>query len=465
MATAKRRYAYFSFLYALATVFFHAEQAYWFAWSWDTPPLLAAFAVLLKPSSWKRLAVLVLLQTLHFGASLPFVNTNRTLQGLTALTMLCGLVAVLRSRGEDNRLTVWLRAVETPLRLELVIVYFYAFFHKFNWDFLNPDLSCGVTLYQQVARGVAQAAPFLSLPQTDWAHGTAIWGTLILEAALPVMLLVPRLRASAFFIGVLFHGLLGVGYFYGFSATMIALLFLSAPPSFSDRIGDVLNRLLNWGLLGRLLGDERVRTATAAILIAASLLPEDVQGYSWALWCALAAAAPAVLLWWVWPGSGAALMAEPAEMPRPHPAMLLFPALTFLNGASPFLGLKTEYSFAMYSNLRTEGGRSNHVLTDSVWYLADYQSELVSILESSDVQLGRFAARRNDVPLAWVRRRIWELTEYGEENIRVVYELDGVRREVDAAENDPVLSEPLSFLERKFLRFRKIPRGENVCRH
>ncbi|GEM_PF-6624189 len=39
---------------------------------------------------------------------------------------------------------------------------------------------------------------------------------------------------------------------------------------------------------------------------------------------------------------------------------ILIIALMFLNGSSPYLGLKTRTSFNMYSNLRLESGVSNH---------------------------------------------------------------------------------------------------------
>jgi hypothetical protein len=43
-----------------------------------------------------------------------------------------------------------------------------------------------------------------------------------------------------------------------------------------------------------------------------------------------------------------------------HWSLLLLPILVFVNGTSPYLGLKTEFSFAMFSNLRDRPWR--HVL-------------------------------------------------------------------------------------------------------
>ena len=68
--------------------------------------------------------------------------------------------------------------------------------------------------------------------------------------------------------------------------------------------------------------------------------------------------------------------ARPTFSFRPWP-VLLVPLLTGLNGCSPYLGLKTETAFAMYSNLRTEGGQSNHLLVPAGVQLFGFQQDLV----------------------------------------------------------------------------------------
>jgi NADH:ubiquinone oxidoreductase subunit 6 (subunit J) len=72
------------------------------------------------------------------------------------------------------------------------------------------------------------------------------------------------------------------------------------------------------------------------------------------------------------------------------PGLLLIPALLFANGLMPYLGLKTETSFAMYSNLRTEGGYSNHWLMPASLQVWDYQRDL-----------SQFTARRPHASSGW----------------------------------------------------------------
>jgi len=60
-----------------------------------------------------------------------------------------------------------------------------------------------------------------------------------------------------------------------------------------------------------------------------------------------------------------------------------FPAVLFVS-AAPYLGLKTESPIAMFSNLHTEGGISNHLLFSQPPYLFDYQSKVVKVLDTNN---------------------------------------------------------------------------------
>ena len=68
---------------------------------------------------------------------------------------------------------------------------------------------------------------------------------------------------------------------------------------------------------------------------------------------------------------------------RPRWAPLcVVPLVVVLNGLSPYVGLKTETSWAMYSNLRTEV-HPNHFLVPASVKVFGYQDDLVEILATS----------------------------------------------------------------------------------
>ena len=61
--------------------------------------------------------------------------------------------------------------------------------------------------------------------------------------------------------------------------------------------------------------------------------------------------------------------------------MFIFPAVLILHGFTSYLGLRTAGNFSMFSNLRTEGARSNHlVLADNPLKLWGYDEDAVRVL-------------------------------------------------------------------------------------
>jgi len=66
----------------------------------------------------------------------------------------------------------------------------------------------------------------------------------------------------------------------------------------------------------------------------------------------------------------------------------LLTVLLVFNGLCPYVGLKTGSSFAMYSNLHTEGGICNHLFMPcGAIRIAHFQDDLVEILDSSQPDL------------------------------------------------------------------------------
>ncbi len=58
-----------------------------------------------------------------------------------------------------------------------------------------------------------------------------------------------------------------------------------------------------------------------------------------------------------------------------------------LNSVSPYVGLKTESSLTMFSNLHTEGDQWNHLLFPEAVRVFPYQDHPVRILASNDPAL------------------------------------------------------------------------------
>ena len=267
--------------------------------------------------------------------------------------------------------------------------------------------------------------------------------------------------------GVLHFGF-GLTMFYDFSMTMLALLFLFTPAGFPFRsVPEPRVRLRlrrgQWTALTTLV-------AVAFAAVTEHLLWDMFDAFALAWWLV----APA-LLWSGWRlAAHRAAFQWPAgaHLLRCSPALLPLPLALFLMGACPYVGSKTETSLAMYSNLRTEGGVTNHLLVARPWTLFGYQTDLVRVLDSSDAHLAALAADGYPVPFYVLRERVNGPAWLGHADPEVTYERGGEQVRFRRGDPEPHpelergLTEPPSYFERKFLRFRTIlPPDANAFAH
>lgn len=460
----------FAFLWCAAILFHQLFQGHFAVLDGASALTFAALWGLLRPASLPRFAVVLAIHPAVVVAEMPVVSNHWILMGATSLGLLVYLLPRLRDlRGDapEPALGAALRSV----RAQIVIVYLFATLAKINVGFFDPLVSCGAEHYRRLAGS--------ALPTAPWAIWAAIWGSLVIEAGLPLLLLVRRTRLFALAGGWVFHGMLGWNGYWDFSMVTAAYYSSFTLPSL---LAGWRRAVQQQPWLGRL--HDRARSLSArplAFPAAAALL---------LLLAGLAALSDApsreiVLAWnragrivWLfaWAGIGLALLvafrAAPgrAELPSDaslaspwwrRPALLLAPALVFANGLSPYLGLKTEHSYTMFSNLRTEGDTWNHYLMPRSLRVFGFQDEPLRILRSNDPYLRRLA--RDDFRLVPL-----ELRRYAAEHpeISVVYE--GPEGPVAArpAADDPFLARPPQPLLAKLLLFRPVsPPERNVCLH
>jgi len=144
-----------------------------------------------------------------------------------------------------------------------------------------------------------------------------------------------------------------------------------------------------------------------------------------------------------------------------HPVLAIGVLLVLLNGLCPYLGLKTQSSFAMFSNLQTEGDRWNSYVFPKSMRVFGYQDQLVRILDSSDERLARSAVRGD----RWVWFEFHRyLHEHPEASVTWVH--DGDTRSVERAGDDPAFAAPPHPLLARLFWFRPVrPARRNTCVH
>lgn len=457
--TGDRRFAIFAALTAVSLLVWHADIAgERFGFDWQTLAFLAALAVLVRPLLSYAFLALAVIETVAVWHALPMTNTNRLLQLFVSGTLaMTGIYVVAASGFRRLDRMQWLARFQPLLRLELIIVYLLAGWHKLNTGFFNLQDSCAVHMYLKIG---------LPAPG-DLARWLLIFATIATELCLPVLLTLRRTRNFAVGYGIAFHAFLGITGFYSFSTTMITLLFLFAPDGFIEAATEFWREhkraTLAAGALAALLflaGIALMHTRAGNFLSVTPIWEETLHANHWmaAMYWVFFVFGPlsAGFYLWLWWRRGATFIPDAHCCGPISPIFWIVPALLVFDGLTPYLGLKTETAFAMYSNLRTEGGPTNHLIWRNRLDLGGYQENLVRVVSSSDPALEADARDGLDIPFFVMRTRIADLARKGAKDVAITYVQDGVTRNVDHAESAPDLASPPSWLERKLLKFRRI---------
>lgn len=460
---ARTQFAIFAFLLALAILFHQARLGDWEVLSPHLAVSLAAILVLLRPSSPLRFFAMLAIQLLSLLIDMPEAVNHWLLLGLTTVGLAGGLaLAALRRRDWLSDPGEIYRRVAPVVRIQVVLVYVFAVLAKLNTDFLDPTLSCGTAMSADLLAG----GP-VSL-YGSWQDVPAIAGTLLIEALLPIGLLVRRTRVAAVLAGSTFHTVLAVAGHVPFSGFAMAFYALFLPDDLPRRLRGLLDstqalctaaaRARSFAaspLAFPLLGG-----AWTAVAIGITYGPEDVVFSFVGRLAVVAFVAYAIglgvllLLCLRREGPGAY---APGALRLAHPVWAIAPLLVVLNAATPYLGLKTQSAFTMYSNLQTEEGRWNHLLVPESVRIFDLQDDLVQVISSSDERLSEAASSDTELIEHDFRAHVSRHPE-----LSVTYRQGGEVITIPSAADAPGAPR---LLARKLLLFRDVPPAErNVCR-
>ncbi len=467
-ALARRGFQLFWTVYAF--LHFPLTANLWLPWPWIRHLALAAWLLscwaLARPSSLPRFAALAGVWVAADLVGLPFVPNHVLLTLFVNVTVLAALVEAAwrrRFRQGPASLETAAFAIFAPLaRAEFLVLYAWAFVHKLNHGYLDPATSCGWVFYREIANRLPL------LPAGDSWSRPAIGAGLLFEAALPLFLLFPRTRVATIAGGVAFHLLLSVHPDWlldSFGCAALALLTLFVPPATLRAAAGSLARLRGLARRAAPWIAKGILAVTAGLALGLGIERDPAVAGMVARWARIA--------WFAWAALGASLLITAAVGARSrgaHPGdsarslllpprwglAALLPFMVLLNGASPYLGLKTETSFSMFSNLRTEAGEENHLLLPRLdWF--DLQDDVVEIGASNVPDLAPFAATGERVVWFEVRRA---LDRRRDESLRVTYRREGPWIEASSAEPIPLLLD-------RALVFRPLPPAgaPPTCRH
>jgi hypothetical protein len=423
---------------------------------------LAALWALLRPASLGRFATLLAVYLATWFADLPTVSNHVMLTALVlAVFSAWFFPALLRAPRPDG--SVVYARLAPLMRCCALLMYGFAGFAKLNRGFLDRELSCGVAMYGRLSA-------LAHLPRAPWALDAAIWGTIVAELTLPLLLFFRATRLWGLLFGIGFHTALAVPGHVPFSSYGLMILSTFLP----EGLGECLRRsreerpwVGRWASrIGRVTGSPWAFPLAALawlLTIPASTsgwIPRYVREFDEALLLPFGAYLAALLALLGW-----AL----ARLPRPivsgrlgpaRPDLVLGAALIILNGLQPYLGLKTTGSFTMYSNLQTEGTRWNHLVVPRAFKRFTVQNDLVRVIDASSARL-KDTAREGS---SWV---FFQFHRYASRHpeVSVSYERSGRRVDVPRAGDDPLLGRGPNPLLGKLLGFRDVdPPGHATCR-
>ncbi|MFK8000773.1 MAG: hypothetical protein AB8H86_14330 [Polyangiales bacterium] len=241
-----------------------AMARYWTTPGWHLalPPwLVTGFALglaltmvgLLLRRTRRWLLALIAFYVAHYF-TYPFRIRNHMSMMLASLVAVGGVIALGRIAGLKNRSFIDRYAIR-GVAMVLVITYMSASLHKMNDGFLGPYSSAiqGVDAFF-ASGGLGGEAP-------SWARAIAIYGTLVVEATLPLFALVLPRFSSVFVIALmLFH------------FPHVAVMNVADYPMIASTFYPALFRREEWDRLEPfLLRPSRVTLAGGAIGISAQL--------------------------------------------------------------------------------------------------------------------------------------------------------------------------------------------------
>jgi hypothetical protein len=460
-----RRSAFTVFAFALAVgVVVHEWNS-----TWDprvaVPATAAALAVMLKPASPVRLVVLMAAMVVEYVRQLPDPVNHQVLLGVLGVALAVWWLGLLARRPDVARDPAQLYDRIAPfLRLAFILMWIVAALAKVNAGFLDTGSSCAVWIVESIP--VVQVPPLL-VP-------VVIAGTLAVELSLPLLLLFHRTRPLALAVALPFHALSALAGHSWFSGLAWAFYALFLPPVVMARGIIVARRLLPPWLRRGVDGARHRPWLTLGLGTAAFVIGHDVlvpalgpfaggaRHWGAVLVCLAWMAFTAVVLWrlrrsW-FPG-----------VPRPRarlgvrsPVLVLGLVVLLFNAAGPYVGLKTDAAFTMFSNLRTEPGHWNPLLVpESARVFGWLDGGDVRFVGTDDPAMATEIEEEESEHIVLVGARRIAASYPG---ATVTYTLDGVPRTAAPVASDPVLGRPLSFAEDWYGAARPYT-ADGACQH
>ncbi|MGK0238042.1 MAG: hypothetical protein ACI92G_001506 [Candidatus Pelagisphaera sp.] len=445
------RLTLFALLFAWANIIHQLSYPEWIKGVHIIGWLLFLFssALAIRPSLFPLFLATLILRVAYTLNWMPMIRGHLFIEGLFTLGILIAFALKFRALEKFHGFDITqqnslFERIAPFLRVTSIIVYLAVTISKLNTEFILPEKSAAV----QLLLWTSEKHSFV--PNGPWAQQVSIWGTLLFEGGIPILLLFPRTRWLGLFVGLLFHSLLGFLplRICSFTLTMCLLLFAWFPTESPRLIHSIylrVSKAFNLPPFSFALLFYAVAGATGLLYAARNGISTDMRtldlgiGIWWWLTIAML-----VALWGIRdiPGEALGKMIHIRSWP-----LTIYAGFVFFNCLCPYIGLKTRSALSMHCNLRTEKGYWNHLFLPESMRVFNFQNSLITILDSSLPDL--IHLKEKVMPLPYFEFKRW--CRLAKNDFHVTYhDPSGKVRHFEKKSgkaSDPVLVEPSPLLE------------------
>jgi len=350
-------------------------------------------------------------------------------------------------------------------------MYAFVVLHKLNWDFLDPEYSCAVEMYHAVNE--MWGGWFPEARSRLFSYGLISF-TLGAEALIPILLLVPSTRFLAMGLGLIFHTLLMLhpnAYIMGYSTIVLALYTVFLPQKTASMLLDEVLRRRLAALIGLFLW---ALLSVAVVVVRAWFLDDlNRQGviaslhqstdYLFPISWIVAHALIASLVWkayWATAPMGSDHVMTVRGLT--HPAVVMV-VVMWINGIAPYLGLYSSHTWSMFSNLKAEGERTNHLVFTGAWRPFSFLTDTYLVLDGSESRVVKLSSGGDLQVTAVEIRRIMGNVEAPGRYVVLARPGESPRRVRFAEEPDHEVFRPLPWWMKKIFQSRRTPPGDTPC--
>ncbi len=198
-----------------------------------------AIAFLCRPRKTAWFCAMVGLQVASVTIELPVMSNCWLFTGIVNFGILAAAWRASRAKSDPFQTLeiedIYQQAAPM-LRVSLILLYAFTALAKYNSDFFRVDVSAAA-YFAKVMLESNVALSFMS----EWTSVglSAIGVTVFAETAIPLMLLMPRMRRYAVLMGMVFHTVLAHNphvSVFDFSAMMFALYVTFVPEDFFEKV-------------------------------------------------------------------------------------------------------------------------------------------------------------------------------------------------------------------------------------